>query len=168
MTGILRRRLRSRTGRGAGVRVRRGRARFARAARVGLAVLSGLGAGCATVGSGPVHLDVFGCLMPVPSGYAFNTSDSSTTHAYQAGDRIGAWGELNVWPYDGPTPPERFEQLRSERRGPLTIEEIRPLDAASPAASIVVVSDGIQKLSLGGEAKLHVDAMVEECLASLR
>lgn len=153
--------------------------------------------GCAGMGSAPAYLDVFDCLIPVPSGYVFNTSDSSTTHAYtvlslQDGVSDGAsrgvttaapeaardarWGELNVWPYDGPVPKARYEILETRRRGPLTIEEIRPrvprsgVDSTGSrsADSLIVVSDGRQKLSLGGNARSRVDAMVDACLASRR
>ena len=143
------------------------------------AALSCMLTGCATLapGSGEaVYLDVFDCLIPVPAGYAINTIDSSTTHAYTvrgaAPGRAGAsseeWGELNVWPYDGPLPDGRFDTIRSERRGRLLVEEVRSVEAAPDEPSLVLIHDGIQRLSLGGTARALADSMRDACLANPR
>lgn len=121
----------------------------------------------------PVFLEVFDCLIPVPPGYAINTSDSSTTHAYTARIAEGRsdWGELIVWNYDGAVPRDRYEILSVETRGVLTIEEIRAHSTLQPPErrdSLIIITNGIRKLSLGGEAKRHADSMVDACLASLR
>lgn len=124
--------------------------------------------GCGTIGTDPVYLDVFGCLIPVPPGYAFNTIDSSTTHAYSADLRKGTWGELNVWAYDGPIPQDRYEIVQTQTRGRLEIEEIQLRNSEPGDESLIVVTDGVRKLSLGGDARRFVDSMVDACLESSR
>ena len=134
-----------------------------------LASMAGLALGCSHfMPPAPAYLDIFDCLIPVPSGYAFNTADSSTTHAYSAAPRRRDWGDLNVWNYDGPVPLGRYEILTTRRRGRLLIEEIRLRGAEDPSASLIVVTDGVRKLSLEGEARDLVDSMVDACLASSR
>ena len=130
--------------------------------------------GCGTLLPGaypaPAYLDVFDCLVPVPPGYAFNTIDSSTTHAYTAEPGFGAWGELNVWNDDGPIPGDRYEIIETIKTGPLTIIEIRlrePMDSAHADETLIVISDGRRKLSLGGAARAHLSTMVETCLSTL-
>jgi len=124
--------------------------------------------GCSTFASSPVYLDVFDCLIPVPAGYAFNTIDSSTTHAYSAEPGRHSWGELNVWSYDGPIPSDRYEILETRTRGRLEIQEIRSREPAEGSDSLIVVTDGIRKLSLGGDARRFVDPMIDACLATSR
>ncbi len=132
-----------------------------------LATIATLSVGCSHfMPPDPAYLDIFDCLIPVPSGYAFNTSDSSTTHAYSAAPGRRAWGDLNVWKYDGPTPLDRYDLLTTRRRGHLLIEEVRLRGAEDPDAKLIIVTDGIRKLSLGGEARELVDSMVDACLAS--
>lgn len=136
-------------------------------------------AGCATKGPAAreaVYLDVFDCLIPMPAGYAINTIDSSTTHAYTVrgavqglfGTPAEEWGELNVWPYDGPLPDGRFDTIRSSRSGRLWVEEVRSVEAAPDEPSLVLIHDGIQRLSLGGTARALADSMVAACLANSR
>jgi len=124
--------------------------------------------GCSTFASSPVYLDVFDCLIPVPAGYAFNTIDSSTTHAYAAEPGRQSWGELNVWNYDGPIPSDRYEILETRTRGRLEIQEIRVREPTEGSDSLIVVTDGVRKLSLGGDARLFVDSMIDACLATSR
>ena len=134
------------------------------------------GSGCQTFAGGAssaVYLDVFDCLIPVPAGYAFNASDSATTHAYtpRVREGRGRWGEIVVWNYDGPVPRDRYEILKSETRGVLTIEEVRAHPALRPREqreSVILITNGIHKLSLGGRAKESAETMIEACLASLR
>ncbi len=133
-----------------------------------LSILLAVGCGSLSGGRSGAYLDVFDCLIPVPRNYAINTSDSSTTHAYYAGDGADAWGELNVWPYDGPSPTALYEILRSEQRGRLQLEEIRLRDSDEDTASLVIVTDGKQKLALGGRARRLVDPMIDACLESSR
>jgi hypothetical protein len=132
-----------------------------------LSALSMLSAsGCSTFESGAVYLDVFDCLIPVPAGYAFNTVDSSTTHAYSAEPGRRSWGELNVWNYDGPIPADRYEIIETRIRGRLEIQEIRLRERTEAGDSLIIVTDGVRKLSLGGDARRLVDSMVDACLAT--
>jgi len=133
--------------------------------------------GCASMRPAPAYLDVFDCLIPVPPGYAFNTIDSSTTHAYSAHPGQEAWGELNVWNNDGPIAGDHYEVLATRKRGRLEILEIRLRDLGAPGGesdldsilaseSLIVVTDGMRNLSLGGDARRFAISMVDACLAN--
>ena len=82
----------------------------------------------------------------MPPGYAFNTIDSSTTHAYTAEPGHGAWGELNVWNDDAPIPGDRYEIIETIQAGPLTIIEIRlrdGMDSAHADETLIVISSDL-------------------------
>lgn len=130
--------------------------------------LLGLAMGCASPTRDAVYLDVFDCLIPIPPGYAVNTSDSSTTHAYFAADRAEGFGSLIVSTADHPVARDRFEILESETRGRLEIQKMGvPAEAGSPQ-TLILISDGKRRLALTGDAALLADSMIEACFANPR